>query len=178
MISRITFYPVSRMGPTAASTSMKNHRFSAFGLAFTLIALSGAGCVANTPAPVMDGKMRVNATLVCTDKGIAISFALVNGANGDETMPDAVLPWARDFIATHLEIKNLKTGEIIKGSPPISDHFGATTIPAHGTLQGQVRLNFLFDLDKILSLEKDGGAMLLWTYSGKTRSGLQVDANG
>lgn len=157
---------------------MANNRIIVSGIALALTALSNVGCAANTPAPAMDGKMRVNAALVCTDKGVAISFTLLNGTNSDETMPDAVLPWARDFIATHLEIKNLKTGEVIKGSPPISDHFGATTIPAHGTLQGQVRLNFLFDQDKLLSLEKDGEAMLSWTYSGKTRSELQVDASG
>ena len=158
---------------------MDNRRLVALGfVTLGLISLSSLGCAADTPAPVMDGKMRVNAALVCTNEGIAISFILMNGTNGDETMPDALLPWARDFIATHLEIRNLKTGEVIKGSPPISDHFGATTIPAHGILQGQVRLNFLFDQDKLLSLEKNGEAMLSWTYSGKTRSELQVDASG
>jgi len=157
---------------------MENRRFTTLGFALTLLVLSSVGCAANSSAPVIDGKMRISAALICTDKGVAISFTLVNGTDDDETMPDADLPWARDFIATHLEIKNLKTGEIINGSPPISDHFGATTIAAHGTSQGQVRLNFLFDQDKLLSLEKDGEAMLLWTYSGKTRTGLQIDANG
>ena len=140
------------MAPMAGSTNMENRCFVAAGLALALIALSGAGCAANTPALVKDGKVQVNATLVCTDKGIAISFTLANGTDNDETMPDAMLPWARDFVATHLEIHDKKTGKVIKGVPPISDYFSETTIPAHGTLHGQVRLNLLFDDDKLLSL--------------------------
>lgn len=147
-------------------------------LAIGLISMSAGGCTTNLSARPMDGKLRVTAVLDCTNKGVAISFALQNGTDKEETMPDMALPWARGFIATRLEIRNEKTGEIIRGVPPISDYFGDTTIPARRTLRGQVRLNLLFDDDKLLSLEKGGEATVIWAYSGKTNSGVQVDANG